>query len=70
MISFKKAVFALGLGIGLSAAMNAWALPGCTSCRSMGIQCAAGNQTYCNSFDRYGCAMYGEPGEISCDIPV
>lgn len=68
MISFKKALFALSLGIGLSASLSVGAAPGCTNCRAMGIQCLAGNQTYCDSFERYGCGRYGEPGEISCDV--
>jgi len=68
MISFKKAVFALGLGIGLSTAVTAWALPGCDSCKYMGEQCEAGDQTACNSFNRLQCARFGDPGTISCDV--
>ncbi len=68
MISFKKAVFALGLGIGLSAAVNAWALPGCDACQYMGEQCVAGDQTACSSFNRLSCARFGDPGAISCDL--
>jgi hypothetical protein len=68
MISFKKALFALGLGLGLSAGMNAWALPGCSSCEYMGNQCVAGDATACYNFDRLYCNRYGEPGAISCDV--
>lgn len=68
MISFKKALLALSIGIGMSATMSVGAAPGCESCKSMGEQCAAGNQAYCDNFDRLGCARYGIPGDISCDI--
>jgi hypothetical protein len=70
MISFKKALLALSIGIGMSTAASVGAAPGCTNCRGMGIQCLAGNQIYCDSFERYGCGRYGEPGEISCDIVI
>ena len=68
MISFKKAVFALGLGIGLSTAMTAWVLPGCDSCRGMDEQCMADDQTACDTFDRLHCARFGAPGAITCDV--
>lgn len=68
MISLKKAILALGIGIGVSTAMTGWAAPGCNSCQSMGEQCAAGDLNACNNFDRLGCARYGIPGDISCEI--
>ena len=68
MISFKKAVLALGIGIGMSAAMTSWAAPGCEACLGMAQQCEAGNQTSCANFDRLGCARFGVPGAISCDF--
>jgi hypothetical protein len=67
MISFKKALLALSIGIGLSTAMSVGAAPGCSSCKSMGEQCAAGNQAYCDSFYRLGCESFGDPGAISCE---
>ncbi len=70
MISFKKALLALSIGIGMSTAVSVGAAPGCSSCKSMGVQCAAGNQTYCDSFYRLGCGQFGEPGEITCDVII
>jgi hypothetical protein len=68
MISFKKALLALGIGIGMSAAMSVGAAPGCSSCKSMGEQCVAGDQSACYHFNQLGCGRYGEPGEVSCAI--
>jgi hypothetical protein len=66
MFSFKKAVFALGLGIGLSFAMNVGAAPGCLSCQNMGNLCDAGDEDACYHFEALGCARYGQPGGITC----
>jgi hypothetical protein len=68
VISFKKAIFALGLGIGMAAAMNSWAAPGCLSCLNMSQQCEAGDQNACHYFEQLGCARYGDVGAISCGV--
>jgi hypothetical protein len=68
MISFKKAIFALGLGIGMAAGVNSWAAPGCSSCQYMGNLCAAGDQGACANFDRLGCRYYGDPGTVDCAV--
>lgn len=67
MISLKKAVFALGLGIGLAASMNAWAYPGCVPCKVYGERCLAGDNSYCRIFSGQGCMVFGLPGELTCD---
>ncbi len=68
MIGFKKAVFALGLDLGMAASMNSWAAPGCDTCQWWGDECMAGDQGKCDDFYRLGCTWYGRPGQISCDI--
>jgi hypothetical protein len=69
MISLKKALLALGIGIGLSAAtMSVGAAPGCSSCKYMGEQCVAGDANQCKNFSRLGCYWYGDPGTVSCEI--
>jgi len=68
MISIKKAIFALGLGIGLSASLNAWAMPGCLACESFANKCLAGDQAACDSFHRLSCLWFGPPGEFTCEV--
>ncbi len=63
MISFKKAIFALGLGLGLSAGVSAWAAPDCVTCEYMRLDCEAGSASACTTYNRL---CHYPPG--SCSI--
>jgi hypothetical protein len=66
MISFKKAIFILGVGIGLSAAVNAWAYPACSTCEGWRLDCQDGNATACANYNQFRCYNYYSPG--SCEV--
>jgi hypothetical protein len=65
MITLKKAIFALGLGIGMAAGVNAWAAPNCETCESFRLDCAAGDANASYQYNRLRCYYYA-PG--SCEV--
>lgn len=58
MISMKKGMYALLLGIGLSASVSTWAFGGCDFCRSAYQACQAGDQASCNRYEWQKCDAY------------
>ena len=57
MISLKKALFTIALGLGLASSMQAWALPDCDTCKFMHAECAAGSASACTAATKYRCAL-------------
>lgn len=58
MISFKKALCALSLGIGLSTSLNVWAVKAdCALCEAWRDKCEAGDEHSCFLWDYNYCGI-------------
>jgi hypothetical protein len=65
MFSFKKALFALSIGIGLSAGANAIEIPDCQTCEAWMQDCLAGDQATCDAYNKARCNIRYLPGTCS-----
>jgi hypothetical protein len=57
MISFKKALFVVAFGIGLSSAAQAWVLPDCYTCQTYLENCQAGDRAACDLYNNGRCGI-------------
>jgi hypothetical protein len=57
MISLKKALLALGIGIGLSSAAYAWVPPDCETCQTYLADCQAGDRASCDLYNNGRCGI-------------
>jgi hypothetical protein len=57
MISFKKALFALGIGIGMAGAAQAWVPPDCFTCQTYLADCEAGDRAACDLYNKGRCGI-------------
>lgn len=56
MISLKKALCVLGVGLGLGFSMNSWAIkPDCGLCAAWKESCEAGDSLSCRRFEELNC---------------
>jgi hypothetical protein len=57
MISFKKALLALGIGIGMAGAAQAWVLPDCETCQVYLEDCQNGDRAACDLYNNGRCGI-------------
>jgi hypothetical protein len=65
MIGLKKALFALGIGIGLSAAVGATEIPDCQTCEAWNQDCQYGDTAACKAYNDARCHILYLPGTCS-----
>jgi hypothetical protein len=57
MISFKKALLALGIGIGMAGAAQAWVLPDCETFQVYLEDCQNGDRAACDLYNNGRCGI-------------
>lgn len=57
MISFKKALLALGIGIGMAGAAQAWVPPDCVTCQTYLADCWDGDRAACDLYNNGRCGI-------------